>query len=368
MNNAFFVSAPAICGHLNGKSESDCLSRLLANLFSLRLEPIPESAPDRELGLAVGPQSGVSFSNRRRAPSGDLVRAPANLAAHLIYRLWEGKLEGTCTLDGGFSTIKDEMLKVVDIMLEVVETCLSTARESGTLHAGKTDLLCAILEPACCLGCGKCKAHVAETMQLVSAGVSIGESMGDSPSRLQTLVLSPIRLLEGVGETDTPYTGSGQGSVRSRGSTSVECTVALEWDVGRSSIKQGCCDASPIPELCRVASEVLCATLADGWRADQKADVREVAIPLGHIMVALAVAGTSGERQIAALSLGRLFVLVGGDPDMARLLLPLLADGILGSDNSTPTPVYACLLHVLATVGGVSGQCGFPLALNQVLE
>ncbi len=207
-----------------------------------------------------------------------------------------------------------------------------------------------------------------ETMQLVSAGVSIGESMSDNLSRLQMLMLSSIRLLEEVGETDTPYTSSGQGSVRSRGSTSVECTVALEWDVSHSFIKQSCCDASPILELCGVASEVLCATLADGWRANQKADVREVAIPLGNIMVASAVAGTSGERQIAALSLGRLFVLVGGDPDMARLLLPLLMDGMLGSDNSTPTPVYACLLHVLATIGGVSGQCGFPWALNQVLE
>ena len=140
-------------------------------------------------------------------------------------------------------------------------------------------------------------------MQLVSAGVSIGESMSDNPSRLQMLMPSSIHLLEEVGETDTPYTSSGQGSVRSRGSTSVECTVALEWDVSHSFVKQSCCDASPILELCDVASEVPCATLADGWRATQKADVHGVAIPIGNIMVAAAVAGTSGERQIASLSL-----------------------------------------------------------------
>ncbi len=103
------------------------------------LKPILESGPDRKLRLDVGPQSGMSFSNRQRAPSGDLVRAAAKLATRLVYRLWEGKRKGTCTLHGDFSTVKDEMLKVVDIMLEVAETCLSTAWESGALHVKKTD-------------------------------------------------------------------------------------------------------------------------------------------------------------------------------------------------------------------------------------
>ena len=158
-NNALFVSA-----QLSVDISMESLSRIVSfacESVQSALKPILESGPDKKLRLDVGPQAGMSFSNRQRAPSGDLVRAAAKLATRLIYRLWEGNLKGTYSLDGGFSTIKDEMLKVVDIMLEVAETCLSTAWESGTLHVEKTDLLCAILKLAYCLGCGKCEAHVA---------------------------------------------------------------------------------------------------------------------------------------------------------------------------------------------------------------
>lgn len=192
--------------------------------------------------------------------------------------------------------------------------------------------------------------------------------MSDNLSRLRALVLSSVSLLEETKDgNDNHPISSGQSS-RSRLSIIAENNVALDWDVSRSFIGQGPSEQSPVMDFCCVASEALCVALADGWKADHKADVRGVAIPLGNIMLASAVQGTSGERQVAALTLGRMFVLVGGDPDMARLLLPLLIDGMMGPNDTTPAPVYACLLHVLATIGGVSGKCGFPWALNQVLE
>lgn len=59
-------------------------------------------------------------------------------------------------------------------------------------------------------------------------------------------------------------------------------------------------------------------------------------MPLGTKMMTLVKAdlATCAEKQVATMSLGRLFVLLDGDPDMARLLLPLLLNGMLGTETA----------------------------------
>ena len=120
------------------------------------LKPILESGPDRKLRLDMGPS--MSFSNRQKAPSADLVRAAAKLATSLVYRLWECQKKGTYTPLGDFSLVKDEVLKVVDIMLEVAETCLSAAWDSGAVYvslSARTNIF-----RVCASGASECQEHV----------------------------------------------------------------------------------------------------------------------------------------------------------------------------------------------------------------
>lgn len=105
------------------------------------LKPVLESGPDRSVSIDVGSQGGMSFSNRRRAPSGDLIRSAARLATRLVYRLWECQKKEAHTPRGDFSLVKDEVSKVVDIMLEVAERCLDVAWGSGAVHVRLSSFL-----------------------------------------------------------------------------------------------------------------------------------------------------------------------------------------------------------------------------------
>lgn len=184
-----------------------------------------------------------------------------------------------------------------------------------------------------------------ETTQLLSGCVGFLESMSDNLSRLQSLILSCVRLVENIhSNSSNDYYSSHDSHIsktshKSMSSIMSESDISWEWDVSQSFISQSDEKETEALLLVRVAAEALCATLASAWKEGHQSAVRAIAIPLGNDIVFSSVASTSGERQMASMTLGRLFVLVDGDPDMAKLLLPILVDAMLGSERGTPPQV-----------------------------
>lgn len=77
-------------------------------------------------------------------------------------------------------------------------------------------------------------------------------------------------------------------------------------------------------------------------------------MPLGNRMMAFVGTdlATCAEKQVATMFLGRLFVLINGDQEMARLLLPLLLNGMLGGEKA---PIQ--VLHIMFIV--MNQMCSF---------
>ncbi|GMH40744.1 hypothetical protein BSKO_08648 [Bryopsis sp. KO-2023] len=324
----------------------------------LALRPLLQSAVCGD-SLSEAPTPENAIRNRpKSSPSAAVVRSASRLASHLVTRLWKASDKESST-PMEYQMLKEEVSKVLNMMLEVSEACLKSTWECGVDNV-----------------LGIATHMLYECMELTAASARFGGNpMNDILSRLRSLMMSSARLIEDHAQPETEAASS-QGSFRSRTSlrsmAMADCDVACGWDVSQKftahSINKVEDPASPIA-LCQVATEALCCTLAAGWKAGHRKTVRDIAVPLGNKMMTLKKADltTCAERQVATMALGRLFVLVDGDPEMARLLLPLLINGMLGSEKA-PTQVYACLVHVMATIGGVSGQKKFLWGHDQVVE
>lgn len=72
---------------------------------------------------------------------------------------------------------------------------------------------------------------------------------------------------------------------------------------------------------------------------------------------------TCAEKQVATMSLGRLFVLVNGDQEMARLLLPLLLNGMLGSEKA-PIQVGCILFDTFVPNGYLLNSAADSATMN----
>eukprot|EP00803_Ostreobium_quekettii_P006190 evm.model.scf_2686.2 EVM.evm.TU.scf_2686.2 scf_2686:13725-15123(+) len=171
----------------------------------------------------------------------------------------------------------------------------------------------------------------------MSACVGIGLEMRDFMGRLHILLMSAIKLVEDVQSSDQDI-ASGQGSRSS--SALPECNLLLRWDLMQPFTNAGNMSKNSSSPLCMclAAAEAMTSTLAAGWQAGQQQVIRSMCVPFGNTIAISGASTTCGERQVAALVLGRLFVLVNGDSELGRLLLPLMMDGMLGSDRTQTEP------------------------------